>query len=79
MHELSWMTIFWGHEWGDLPTILTSDEFTSENYRQIASRVTQKSLYTVTNESFYFLHAILCPWMHNSAKTIIDRRFGYCR
>ena len=46
--------------------------FTSEAicqyYWQIASRVTQKSLFTVTNVLFYFLHAILCPWTHNSTK-----------
>ena len=48
--------------------IFTSDEVTSENHWQIASRVTQKSLFTVTNVLFYFLHAILCPRTHNSAK-----------
>ena len=48
--------------------IFTSDEVTSENHWQIASRVTQKSLFTVTNVLFYFLHAILCPGTHNSAK-----------
>ena len=41
--------------------IFTSDEVTSENHWQIASRVTQKSLFTVTNVLFYFLHAICCP------------------
>ena len=41
--------------------ILSSDEVTSENHWQIASRVTQKSLFTVTNVSLYFLHAILFP------------------
>ena len=41
--------------------IFTSDEVTSENHWQIASRVTQKSLFTVTNVLFYFLHAIWCP------------------
>ena len=41
---------------------------THENHRQIASRVTQKSVFTVTNVLFYFLHAILCPWTQNSAK-----------
>ena len=30
MHELPWITIF-GHSWGDLPMIFTSDEVTSEN------------------------------------------------
>ena len=28
----------------------------------------KKSLFTVTNVLFYFLHAILCPGTHNSAK-----------
>ena len=41
--------------------ILTSDEVMNENQWQIASRVTQKSLFTETNVLFYFLHAILCP------------------
>ena len=50
-----------GHEWGDLPMIFTSDEVTSESHWQIASRVTPKSLFTVTNVLFYFLHAIWCP------------------
>ena len=55
---------------GDLPIIFWSEEVTSENYWQIASQVTQKSLFRVTNVLFYFLHAILCPWPHNSAKKI---------
>ena len=38
-----------------------SDEVTSENNWQIALLVTQKSLFTVTNVLFYFLHAIWCP------------------
>ena len=41
--------------------IFTSDEVTSENHWQITSWVTEKSLFTVTNVSFYFSHAILCP------------------
>ena len=59
MHELPWITIFGSrvrrfannfhelrsHEWKSL----------------IASRVTQKSLLTVKNVLFYFLHAIWCP------------------
>ena len=63
LHE--YIDIFY---WHLLPIIFTSDEVTSENYWHIASRVTQKSLFTVTNVLFYFLHAVLCPWMHNSAK-----------
>ena len=59
MYELPWITIFlsrvgrfsndfheWrSHEWKSLPNRLTSDK---------------KSLFTVTNVLFYFLHAILC-------------------
>ena len=51
---------FLGHKWGDLPIIFTSDEITSENLWQIASRMTQKLLFEVTNVSFYFLHDISC-------------------
>ena len=50
-----------GHELGDLPIIFTSDKVTSENHWQIASQVTPKSLFMVTNVLFYFLHAIWCP------------------
>ena len=41
--------------------IFTRDFVTRENYWQIALLVTQKSLFTVTNVLFYFLHAIWCP------------------
>ena len=58
--------------------VFTSDEVTSENYWQIVSRVTQKSLFTVTNV-FYFLHAISCPEHTILLKTIIDRSFRNCR
>ena len=61
MHELQWITIFC-HEWGDSVMIFTSNQATSENHCRIASRVTKnKSLFTVTNVLFYFLHAILSP------------------
>ena len=52
---------FLDHEWGDLLIIFTSDEVASENHWHIASRMTQKSLFTVTNVLFNFLHAIWCP------------------
>ena len=42
--------------------------FANENHRQIASRVTQKSLLTVTNALFYFLYAIICLETHSFAK-----------
>ena len=41
--------------------IFTSDEVTSENHWQIASQVTPKSIFTVTNVLFRFLQAILYP------------------
>ena len=47
-----WITIF-GHLWCNFPMI-----FTHENYWQIASLVTQKSLFMVTHALFY----ISCPW-----------------
>ena len=59
--------------------IFTSDEVTSANHWQIASRVTQKSLFTVKNVLFYFLHATLCPEHTILMKTIIDRSFCNCR
>ena len=34
-----------GHEWGDLPMIFTSDEVTSENQWQITSRVTKIAIH----------------------------------
>ena len=59
--------------------IFTSDEVTSENHWQIASRVTQKSLFTVTNVLFYFLHAILYPQHTILLKAVINRSFRSCR
>ena len=72
----AWVTVrndwFLGHEWGDLPIIFTSEEVMSENYWQIASRVTKKSLFTVTNVLFYFLR----PWTHKIADFAIVARDG---
>ena len=56
-----------------------SDEVKSGNHWQIASRVTQKSLFTVTNVLFYFLHAIFCPEHTIPLKKIIDSWFRHCR
>ena len=42
------------------------------------SRVTKKSFFTVTNVSFYFLHAILCHEHTNPLRTIIKRSFRHC-
>ena len=42
------------------------------------SRVSQKSLFTVTNVLFYFLHATLCPEHTIALKTIIHRSLRYC-
>ena len=56
-----------------------SNEFTSENHWQITSRVTKKSLFTVTNKCIiYYLHFILCPKHTILIKTIIDRSFHHC-
>ena len=78
----AWVTVnndFFGHEWGDLPMIFTSDEVTSENHWQITPLVTKNSLFTVTNVLFYFLHAILYLEHTVPLQTIIDRSFRHCR
>ena len=77
MHELPWITIF----------------VTSEAIRQWFSRVTKsrvkiidesphewqkKSLFTVTNVLFYFLHAISCHEYTDPLRTIIERSFRHC-
>ena len=77
MHELPWITIFC-HEWGDSAMIFTSDEVTNENHWRIASRVTKKSLFTVTNVLFYFLHAISCHEHTDPLRTIFERSFRHC-
>ena len=63
--------MIFGHEWGDFPMIFTSDEnhLTSD----------QKSLFTVTNVLFYFLHAILCLEHTVPLQTNNVRSFCYCR
>ena len=76
----AWVTVNnnFCHEWADSAIIFTSDEVTSENHCRIASRVTKKSLFTVTNVLFYFLHAILCHEHPNPLRTIIERSFRHC-
>ena len=76
----AWVTVNndFCHEWGDSAMIFTSDEVTSENHCRIASRVTKKSLFTVTNVLFHFLHAILCHEHRNPLRTIIERSFRHC-
>ena len=44
--------------WGDLPMIFTRDFVTRENYWQIASLVTQKSLFTVTHALFFISYTL---------------------
>ena len=44
-----------GHEWGDLAMIFTSDEVTSEIHKQIVSRMTHFLL-----ASLYPEHTTLC-------------------
>ena len=52
VHSLPWWR-FLGHSWGDLPIIFTRDFVTREKHWQIASLVTQKSLFTVTHALFF--------------------------
>ena len=77
----AWVTVnkdLFCHEWGDSAMIFTSDEVTSENHCRIAPRVTKKSLFTVTNVLFYFLHATSCNEHTNPLKPIIERSFRHC-
>ena len=53
MHELPWITILGSRVRRFANYFLTSDEVTSENHWQIASRVTPKSLVTVTHVLLY--------------------------
>ena len=73
MIGLSWITIF-GHEWGDLPTIFTSDAVTRENHWRIASPVTKTSLFTLCHTVFNFLHALLYPGHSNPLKSLSNYR-----
>ena len=66
MHELPWITIL-GSRVMWFANYFTSEEVTSENQWQIASQVTQKSLFMVTNVLFYFLHTI---WTHIPLKQL---------
>ena len=50
---------FLGHSWCDLPMIFTRDFVTRENHWQIASLVTQKSLFTVTH-LYHCLRCLTC-------------------
>ena len=52
------------HSWKSWPNHLTHDK--------------KKSLFTVTNVLFYFLHAILCHEHTNPLSTIIERSFRHC-
>ena len=52
IYSLPWITIL-GHLWGYLLMIFTRDFVTNQNYRQIASLVTQVSLFTVTHALFF--------------------------
>ena len=51
---------------------VTSDGF-ANNHWQIASRVTQKSLFAAPTVLYYFLHAILSPEHTIKLKAIINR------
>ena len=69
MHELPWKSIFFS---------ATSEAIRQWNHCRIASRVTKKSLFTITNVLFYFLHAILCHEDTNPLRTIIECSFRHC-
>ena len=59
---------FFGHEWGDLPIVFTSDEITTEIHWK--KHEWPKIVTYGTNVLFYFVHAILCPGHTIPLKTI---------
>ena len=75
MHELPWITIF-----GSRVRRFANDFHEGQSHEwkslAIASWVSQKSLFMVTNVLFYFLHAISFPEHTIPLKTIIDH---WCR
>ena len=79
MHELPWIMIFLSrvrrfdndfHEWQSHEWVKIIAESPHEWQK--------KSLFTVTNVLFYFLHAILCHEHTNQLRTIIKRSFRHC-
>ena len=56
-------------------------EWRSHDWKSLANHLTsdQKSLFTITNVLFYFLHAILFLEHTISLQTIIDRSLRHCR
>ena len=60
-HLLPWIKIFFGQLWCDLPMIFTRDFVTRENYSQIPSLVTKKSLFTVTH-ALFIISFMLTKW-----------------
>ena len=58
--------------------IFTSDEVTSE--KSLPNRFTsdKKSLFTVANVLYHFLHAILCHEHTDPLRTIIEHSFRHC-
>ena len=66
----AWVTVnnnFFGHEWGDLPMIFTSDEVTSENHWQITSWVTKKIVIHGNECIILFLTCCFIFWTYRSA------------
>ena len=67
MHELPWITIF-----GSRVRRFANDfhEWRSHEWKSLANRITSDPKIAIHGNEvlFYFLHAILCPGTHNSAK-----------
>ena len=67
----AWVTVnndFFGHEWGDLPMIFTSDEVTSEN-KSLANHLTSDQKIVIHGNEciILFLTRYLISWTHRSA------------
>ena len=78
----AWVTVnndFFGHEWGDLAMIFTSDEVTSE--KSLVNDLTSgQNIVIHGNECIIlFLTRYFMSWAHSFANTIVDISFRHCR
>ena len=66
MYGVLWITIFFGHEWDDLPMIFTDDAVTSENHWWITTWVTKNIV--IHSNSYVILFFTLSYLVYNTGK-----------
>ena len=68
MTHLPWITMFWSLVMRCADDFSLMASVTRENYWQIASLVTQKSLFTVTHALFYIFYIAQPQWILNNTQ-----------